>query len=91
MWVRDIYERGLDLHDSPLLPTLKRQSIGSSDPWYHAEWAILLVNFGGKTKAEMARRLGVHPSTLSKWMKERNEYGRIPSSPLVGDLFDFEN
>ena len=84
MWVRDIYERGLDLNDFPLMPTLKRQSFGTSDPWFHAEWAILLMNFGGKTKAEMARRLGVHPSTLSKWMKEGTEYGRLLKSPLIG-------
>lgn len=79
MWVRDIYEHGPDLNDFPLMPALKRQSFGTSDLWSHAEWAI----FGEKTKAEVARRLGVHPSTLSKWMKERTEYGRLLKSPLI--------
>mgnify|MGYP001737020241 FL=1 len=49
----------------------------SSDPWFHAEWATLLINFGGKTKAEMARRLGVHPSTLTRWMNEHDEFGKL--------------
>lgn len=77
LWVRSIYRRGLDLHDFPLMPTLKRQSFGCTDPWLHVEWAVLMINFGGKTKAEMARRLGVHPSTLTRWANERDEYGRL--------------
>ncbi|PRQ12427.1 hypothetical protein C1Y63_01150 [Corynebacterium sp. 13CS0277] len=76
-WIYEVIERGLDLHDFPLVATLKRQQVGSSDPWFHAEWAILLVNFGGKTRKEMAQRLGIHPSTLSAWMKERNQYGKL--------------
>lgn len=77
MWVQTIYERGLNLHDFPLIGTLKRQVFPVAEAWPHAEWAILMVNFGGKTKAEMARRLGIHPSTLSSWMKEHDEYGRL--------------
>ena len=77
MWVQTIYERGLNLHDFPLISTLKRQVFPVAEAWPHAEWAILMVNFGGKTKAEMARRLGIHPSTLTSWMKEHDEYGRL--------------
>ena len=50
LWVYEFIERGFDLHDFPLIGTLKRQSITSSDPWFHAEWATLLINFGGKLK-----------------------------------------
>ncbi|PRQ12428.1 hypothetical protein C1Y63_01155 [Corynebacterium sp. 13CS0277] len=76
-WVRAIVRRGLNLHDFPLVATLKRPAGPTSAPWFFAEWAILMVNFGGKTKAEMARQLGIHPSTLSAWMKEHDEYGQL--------------
>lgn len=31
----------------------------------------------GKTKAEMARQLGVHPSTLTRWTNKRDELDKL--------------
>lgn len=40
-----------------------------------ATFALLLAR-AGMTKAELARRLGIHPNTVSSWGADAPEYAR---------------
>jgi transposase len=48
----------------------------------YKDQAVSLVIDAGRAVADVARSIGVHEMTLSKWVKKAKESGRVPDKDL---------